>query len=193
MELVKQWFVLHVLTSHEQKVKRYMEAQRRLQGLEDYIGDVVIPTERVQEVRNGKKTTQNRKFFPGYVIANIALYPEGNLRKPVIAETWKFLQEIPGCIGFVGHTDHPLPMTQKEVDALFNREEADVVRPKIDYNVGEIVRIKDGPFVGLNGEIVEVDPDRGRIKVEVVIFGRPTQVELEYFQAERLSKDEAGK
>ncbi|MDY5954121.1 MAG: transcription termination/antitermination protein NusG [Kiritimatiellia bacterium] len=189
MQLVKQWFVLHVLTSHELKVKRYIEAQRRALCLDDYIGEVVIPTERVSEVRNGKKVNTTRKFFPGYVFANLALYPEGDIRKPVVAETWKFLQEVPGCLGFVGHTDHPLPMLQKEVDALFNQDAAgkEKVRPKVSFSIGEMVRINDGPFVGLNGEIVEVDPDRGRITAEVVIFGRPTRTELEYYQAERLT------
>ncbi len=184
---VKQWFVLHVLTSNEQKVQRYIKVQSRLQHLEDYIGEVVIPTERVSEVKNGVKTTVNRKFFPGYVLINLALYPGGDFKKPMSEVVWRFLKETPGVLGFIGKSENPMPMRQSEVDAVLNQTagKAEKVKPKIEFNPGETVKINDGPFVGLVGSVVEVDPDRGRLKVEVVIFGRPTQVELEYWQVER--------
>jgi transcriptional antiterminator NusG len=181
--MTKQWFVLHTLTGQEQKVKRYVEAQARLQAMTDYIGEVIIPTEKVSETKNGVKTTVTRKFFPGYVLISLALYDEA---KQLVEPTWRFLRETPGVIGFVGG-ERPMPLSAAEVDAIVNQVEAkkEKVRPKVAFEPGEMVKITDGPFMNFTGSVDEVDPDRGKLKVSVAIFGRSAPVELEYWQVER--------
>lgn len=181
--MTKQWFVLHTLTGQEQKVKRYVEAQGRIQEMEAYIGEVVIPTEKVSEVRKGVKSTVTRKFFPGYVLINLALYDDN---RQIIEPTWRFLRETPGVIGFVGG-ERPVPLSTAEVDAILNQVEAkkEKVKPKVTFEPGETVKITDGPFMNFSGTIDEVDPDRGKLKVSVAIFGRNAPVELEYWQVER--------
>ena len=188
--MVKQWFVLHTLTSHEMKAKRYIDAQKKVYpGMEECIGEVLIPTERVSEVKDGKKRTVERKFFPGYILINLALYPDGDYKKPVLENTWRFLQETPGVIGFVGKAENPMPMRQADVDAILNQnaDKKERVKPKIEFNPGETVKINDGPFMSFNGVVDEVDPDRGKLKVSVAIFGRSAPVELEYWQVDRLT------
>ena len=183
--MTKQWFVLHTLTGQEQKVKRYVEAQARLQAMTDYIGEVIIPTEKVSETKNGVKTTVTRKFFPGYVLINLSLYDDA---KQLVEPTWRFLRETPGVIGFVGG-ERPMPLSSTEVDAIVNQVEAkkEKVRPKIAFEPGEMVKITDGPFMNFTGAVDEVDPDRGKLKVSVAIFGRSAPVELEYWQVERVT------
>ncbi len=179
----KEWFVLHTLTGQEQKVKRYIEAQVKLQEMESLIGEVVIPTEKVSEVRKGVKSTVTRKFFPGYVLINLALYDE---RRQLVEPSWRFLRETPGVIGFIGG-ERPVPLSTAEVDAILNQVEArkEKVKPKVAFEPGEMVKITDGPFLNFSGSIDEVDPDRGKLKVSVAIFGRNAPVELEYWQVER--------
>lgn len=179
----KQWFVLHTLTGQEQKAKRYIEAQARIQEMEAYIGEVVIPTEKVSETKKGVKTTVTRKFFPGYVLINLALYDEN---RQIIEPTWRFLRETPGVIGFLGG-ERPVPLAAAEVSAILDQVEAkkDKVKPKVSFEPGEMVKIIDGPFMNFSGAIDEVDPDRGKLKVSVAIFGRNAPVELEYWQVER--------
>jgi transcriptional antiterminator NusG len=181
--MTKQWFVLHTLTGQEHKVKRSIEARVRLEEMDRYIGEVVIPTEKVSEVKNGKKTTTTRKFFPGYVLINLALYDE---KRQVLEPTWRFLKETPGVIGFIGG-DKPMPLSEKEVDDIINQvaDKEEKVVPKVVYDPGETVKITDGPFMSFNGVVDEVDPDRGKLKVSVAIFGRSAPVELEYWQVER--------
>ena len=183
--MTKQWFVLHTLTGQEQKVKRYVEAQARLQAMTDFIGEVIIPTEKVSETKNGVKTTVTRKFFPGYVLISLALYDE---TKQLMEPTWRFLRETPGVIGFVGG-ERPMPLSSAEVDAIVNQVEAkkEKVRPKIAFEPGEMVKITDGPFMNFTGSVDEVDPDHGKLKVSVAIFGRSAPVELEYWQVERVT------
>jgi len=181
--MTKQWFVLHTLTGQEHKVKRSIEARVRLEEMDRYIGEVVIPTEKVSEVKNGKKTTTTRKFFPGYVLINLAWYDE---KRQVLEPTWRFLKETPGVIGFIGG-DKPMPLSEKEVDDIINQvaDKEEKVVPKVVYDPGETVKITDGPFMSFNGVVDEVDPDRGKLKVSVAIFGRSAPVELEYWQVER--------
>ncbi|MFZ4396633.1 MAG: transcription termination/antitermination protein NusG [Kiritimatiellia bacterium] len=183
--MTKQWFVLHTLTGQEQKVKRYVEAQARLQAMTDFIGEVIIPTEKVSETKNGVKTTVTRKFFPGYVLISLALYDDA---KQLLEPTWRFLRETPGVIGFVGG-ERPRPLSSAEVDAIVNQVEAkkEKVRPKVAFEPGETVKITDGPFMNFTGAVDEVDPDRGKLKVSVAIFGRSAPVELEYWQVERVT------
>lgn len=183
--MTKQWFVLHIFTGQEQKVRRHIEAQSRIQEMQAYIGEVVVPTEKVSETKKGVKTTATRKFFPGYVFINVALYDES---RNLIERTWRFLREIPGVIGFVGGRERPVPLPDEEVDAIIHQADAkkEKVRPKVAFEPGETVKINDGPFMNFTGTVDEVDPDRGKLKVSVAIFGRTAPVELEYWQIERI-------
>ena len=182
--MTKQWFVLHTLTGQELKVKRSIEARIRLEEMGHYIGEVVIPTEKVSEVKNGKKTTITRKFFPGYVLIYLALYDDEN--QQILEPTWRFLKETQGVIGFIGG-ERPRPLSEREVDDIINQvaDKEEKVVPKVAYEPGETVKITDGPFMSFNGTVDEVDPDRGKLKVSVAIFGRNAPVELEYWQVER--------
>jgi len=183
--MTKQWFVLHTLTGQEQKVKRYVEAQTRLQAMSEFIGEVIIPTEKVSETKNGVKTTVTRKFFPGYVLINLALYDD---TRQLLEPTWRFLRDTPGVIGFIGG-EKPMPLPASDVDAIVNQVEAkkEKVRPKVTFEPGETVKITDGPFMNFTGAVDEVDPDRGKLKVSVAIFGRSAPVELEFWQVERIT------
>ena len=151
----------------------------------EYIGEIIIPTEKVSETKNGVKSTVTRKFFPGYVLIQLALYDEG---RQLVEPTWRFLRETPGVIGFVGGA-RPMPLAAAEVDAIVNQVEAkkEKVRPKVAFEPGEMVKITDGPFMNFTGAVDEVDPDRGKLKVSVAIFGRSAPVELEYWQVERVT------
>ncbi len=193
----KQWFVLHTLTGQENKAQKSIEARVKLERMEEYIGKCVIPTERVTEKKNGKKRTVVKKFFPGYVLAELALYDEAkgldeNGRKAIYERTWQFLRETPGVIGFIGG-DRPMPLKQQEVDAILLNKPAgapDVERPKINFSVEETVKITDGAFMGLTGQVSMVDPDKGKLKVEVNIFNRTVQVDVEYWQVEKVAIEE---
>jgi len=179
----KQWFVLHTLSGHENKVRENMRNRVQQEEMGGYIGEILIPTEKVSEVKQGKKTTASRKFFPGYVLANLALYDD---HKNLVEETWYFIQNTPSVIGFVGG-EKPAPLSDEEVDQIIHQveEKKETVKPKVLFDPGETVKITDGPFLNFNGIVEEVDPDRGKMKVSVSIFGRSAPVELEYWQAER--------
>ena len=193
----KQWFVLHTLTGQENKAQKSIEARVKLERMEDYIGRCEIPTEKVSEKKNGKKRTITKKFFPGYVLAELALYDEAkgideNGRKAIYARTWQFLRETPGVIGFVGG-DRPMPLKQAEVDAILSNKPAgapDVERPKIDFSVDETVKVTVGPFQGQMGQVSMVDPDKGRLRVEVNVFSRKVPVGVEYWQVEKVAVEE---
>ena len=195
--MVKQWFVLHTLTGQENKAQKSIEARIKLERMEEFIGRCVIPTERVTEKKDGKKRTITKKFFPGYVLAELALYDEAkgldeNGKKAIFERTWQFLRETPGVIGFVGG-DRPQPLKQSEVDSiLLDRPSAGAMaeRPKVDFSVDETVKINDGAFMGLTGQVSMVDPDKGKLKVEVAVFGRKVPVDVEYWQVEKVSIEE---
>ena len=195
--MVKQWFVLHTLTGQENKAQKSIEARVKLERMEEYIGRCVIPTERVTEKKDGKKRTITKKFFPGYVLAELALYDEAkgldeNGKKAIFERTWQFLRETPGVIGFVGG-DRPQPLKQSEVDSiLLDRPSAGAMaeRPKVDFSVDETVKINDGAFMGLTGQVSMVDPDKGNLKVEVAVFGRKVPVDVEYWPVEKVSIEE---
>ena len=191
--MVKQWFVLHTPTGQENKAQKSIEARVKLERMEEFIGRCVIPTERVTEKKDGKKRTITKKFFPGYVLAELALYDEAkgldeNGKKAIFERTWQFLRETPGVIGFVGG-DRPQPLKQSEVDSiLLDRPSAGAMaeRPKVDFSVDETVKINDGAFMGLTGQVSMVDPDKGKLKVEVAVFGRKVPVDVEYWQVEKV-------
>lgn len=179
----KQWFVLHTLSGQENKVRDSIERRAKLEELTEYIGDVLIPTEKVSEVKGGKKTTTTRKFYPGYVLVNIALY---DTTRQLVDKTWYFMQETPGIIGFIGG-ERPVPLRKEEVESILQQieEKKEKVKPKVSFAAGETVKINDGPFLNFNGVIDEADPERGKLKVSVSIFGRSAPVELEYWQVEK--------
>jgi transcriptional antiterminator NusG len=178
-----QWFALHTLSGQENKVKQYIERFRTAEELDDAIFEVLLPTEVVSEVKNGKKSTKVRKLYPGYVFIQMHLFDE---EKKLINKPWYFVKEVAGVIGFVGG-EHPAPLRQSEIDEIRARIEAANGKevPKVQYAVGEEVKINDGPFANLTGRIDEIDPDRGKLRVSVSIFGRFTPVELEYWQVSR--------
>ena len=193
----KQWFVLHTLTGQENKAQKSIDARVKLERMEEYIGKCIIPTERVTEKKDGKKRTITKKFFPGYVLCELALYDEAkgvddNGKKAIYERTWQFLRETPGVIGFVGG-ERPMPLKQSEVDAiLLDKPNAGsgAARPKVNFSVDETVKIVDGAFMGLTGQISMVDPDKSKLKVEVNIFNRKVQVDVEYWQVEKVAVEE---
>ena len=192
----KEWFVLHALTGQENKVQQSITARVKLKEMGEYVGQCLVPTEKVQETKNGKKRTVTKKVFPGYVLVELALYDEtkpadAHGRKQIIEDTWQFLRETPGVIGFIGG-ERPMPLRQDEVDAIVNPSavEREVVRPKINFNVNDTVKINDGPFLGLTGQVSMVDPDKGKLKVEVSIFNRKVQVDVEYWQVSKATDED---
>ena len=192
----KEWFVLHALTGQENKVQQSITARVKLKEMGEYVGQCLVPTEKVQETKNGKKRTVTKKVFPGYVLVELALYDDtkpvdAHGRKQIIEDTWQFLRETPGVIGFIGG-ERPMPLRQDEVDAIVNPSAVsrEVVRPKINFNVNDTVKINDGPFLGLTGQVSMVDPDKGKLKVEVSIFNRKVQVDVEYWQGSKATDEE---
>jgi len=181
-----QWFALHTLSGQEGKVKTYIEKFKKAEELDDAIFEILLPTEVVSEVKAGKKSTKVRKLYPGYVFIQMRLYGEDG---KVINRPWYFVKEVAGVIGFVGG-DNPAPLRQTEIDEIKARIEAANGKevPKVQYAVGEEVKINDGPFANLNGRIDEIDPERGKLKISVSIFGRFTPVELEYWQVQRVTE-----
>jgi len=180
-----KWYVLQTLSNQEGKVKRYLDKFVVEEEMEDYVFEVLVPTETVTEVKNGKKTQTIRKFYPGYVFINMHLFDESGklMNKP-----WYFVRETAGVINFVG-ADRPTPLKKSEIDTILSQIEAASGKevPKVQFELGEEVKITDGPFLNLNGRIDEIDPEKGKLKVSVSIFGRFTPVELEYWQVERLT------
>ena len=185
-----QWYVVHTLTGQENKALKFINAQKANVELQDSIGMVLMPTERVSEVRNKKRTTTVRKFFPGYLLVQAAIYiipdPDKPLKRILNTECWRFITDTPGVIGFLGN-ERPVPLTKKEIDDIvFQAEDTkDKARPKVNYNVDDPVTVLEGPFKGSDGIITTVDADSGKLKVAVTIFGRPVEVDCEYWQVER--------
>ena len=178
-----QWFVLHTLSGQEQKVKDSIEKRIKVEEMGDYIKQVLIPTEKVAEVKRGKKTTSTRKFYPGYMLLHMRLLGEKN---QLVERSWYFIRETPGIIGFIGG-ERPVPLKPDEINDILAQIEdrQDKVAPKVAFETGEQVKVTDGPFQNFTGIIEEVDAARGKLKVSISIFGRSTPVELEYWQVER--------
>lgn len=179
------WYVIQTLSNQEGKVKRYLDKFIKEDEMEEFVFEVLVPTETVTEVKNGKKSQLVRKFYPGYAFVHMRLYDEAGklLNKP-----WYFVRETTGVINFVGG-DRPTPLKKSEIDTILSQVEAATGKetPKVQFVIGEEVKITDGPFLNLNGSIDEIDPEKGKLKVSVSIFGRFTPVELEYWQVERLT------
>ena len=178
-----QWFVIHTLSGQEQKVKDSIEKRLKAEEMGEYIKEVLVPMEKVAEVRSGKKTVTTRKLYPGYVFVDIMLLDDN---KRIIEKPWYFIRETQGIIGFVGG-DRPTPTSADEIASIKSQisDSEDHEKPKVNFEVGETIKINDGPFLNFSGVIEEIEPDRGKLKVTVNIFGRNTPVELEYWQVEK--------
>ena len=178
-----QWFVIHTLSGQEQKVKESIEKRIKTEEMGDYIKEVMVPMEKVVEVRNQKKTVSTRKLWPGYVFIDMVLLDEN---KRIIEKPWYFIRDTQGIIGFVGG-ERPSATPSDEIEAIkaTMSDSEDREKPKVNFDVGETIKINDGPFLNFSGVIEEIEPERGKLKVTVNIFGRNTPVELEYWQVEK--------
>ena len=178
-----QWFVLHTLSGQEQKVKESIEKRIKAEEMTEFVREVLVPMEKVAEVRSGKKTVTTRKLYPGYVFVDMILLDENNR---IIEKPWYFIRDTQGIIGFVGG-ERPTPASAEEIASikLQVNDSEDTERPKVQFDVGETIKINDGPFLNFSGVIEEIEPDKGKLKVTVNIFGRNTPVELEYWQVEK--------
>ena len=179
----EQWYVVHVLSGQEMKVRASIDRRIEAEEMSDHVFEVLVPTERVSEVKGGKKTETTRKFFPGYVIINMHLLEEDN---KLVEETWYFVQETPGVINFAGAKSHPIPMPRNEVESMLAqiKEREDSIVPAVLFEPGDTVTVADGPFQGQNGVVAEINEEKGEVMVSVNIFGRETLVPLEYWQVE---------
>ncbi len=175
--MAMRWYIVHVYSGFERKVEQAIREQAQIKGLAERFEEVMVPTEEVVEMRRGQKVTSERKFFPGYVLVKVDLDDE----------SWHLVKNTPKVTGFLGAGGRPMPITDVEAERIINQVKDGVERPKplISFEVGEAVRVCDGPFASFNGLVEEVDEERARVKVAVTIFGRPTPVELEYTQVEK--------
>ena len=193
----KEWFVLQALTGQENKVLKSIVARAKQQEMGEYIGDCIIPMEKVTENKNGKKRVLNKKVFPGYVLIVMALYDDTgaldeNGKLKVVVPTWQFIRETPGVIGS-WLMQYPKPLTGEEVNAILSTKPAqgtEKPRPTVTFTIGEMVKIVDGAFMGMKGQISVDDPDRGRVRVEVHVFNRFSPVDLDYWQVEKIPEEE---
>jgi transcription termination/antitermination protein NusG len=173
-----KWYIVHTYSNFEKKVSEEIKRQAKLQELDDLVEDVVVPTEEVLEVRRGQKVKAEHKFLPGYVL----------LRAKLTDEVYHLVKNVAKVTGFLGQNNKPLPLRQGEVDRILNQVTEGAEHPKstISFEIGEQVRVADGPFTSFTGVVEEVDDDRSRLKVAVSIFGRATPVELEFTQVEKV-------
>lgn len=173
-----RWYVIHVYSGFERKVAQSIEEQARQAGMQDRISQVMVPMEQVVEVRRGKAVNADRKFFPGYVLVKMEMTDD----------TWHLVKNTPKVTGFLGNRGRPTPIGEEEAKRILYQVQEGIERPKpaIVFEVGEQVRVSDGPFTSFSGLVEEVDEARSRLKVAVSIFGRSTPVELEYAQVEKL-------
>jgi len=173
-----RWYVVHAYSGFEATVKKVLESRIEMAGFGDKFGQILIPTEEVVEMKDGVKRKSERKFFPGYVLVQMEMNND----------TWHLVKQVPKVLGFIGGTsDRPAPITEAEADAILNRVEAgvDKPRPKVLFEVGEVVRVNDGPFNDFNGVVEEVNYEKSKMLVSVQIFGRSTPVELAFGQVEK--------
>jgi transcriptional antiterminator NusG len=178
VESNKKWYFIHTYSGFEQKVAESLRTRSEAFGFADKIGQILIPTEEVAEMRNGKKVTSKRMLYPGYVLIEMEMSDE----------LWHAVKNTPRVTGFLGGGTTPVPLTNDEVNAIFNRQQtaAERPRPKLTFEKNETVRITDGPFTNFSGKVDEVNTERNTLRVMVTIFGRSTPVELDFFQVEKI-------
>ena len=176
--MAKRWYIIHAYSNFEKKVAESIREQSKQRGLADLFDEILVPTEKVVEVRRGRKVDTARKFFPGYVLAKVELTDEA----------FHLIKNTPKVTGFLGTDKKPMPISDAEADRILHQVQEGIERPKpaVSFEVGEQVRVSDGPFASFNGVVEEVDEARSRVKVAVSIFGRATPVELEFGQVEKL-------
>lgn len=176
--MAKRWYIVQAYSNFERKVAEDIKSKVVSNGLEHLFDDVLVPTEKVTEVRRGRKVDAERKFFPGYVLVKMELTDE----------TFHLIKNTPKVTGFLGADNKPQPISEREAMGILQQVQEGVDRPKpsVSFVIGESVRVSDGPFASFSGVVEEVDEERARLKVEVSIFGRPTPVELEYGQVEKV-------
>ena len=174
-----KWYIVHAYSNFEKKVKESILEQAKSQGLSENFSDILVPTEDVVEIRRGRKVNSERKFFPGYVLVKMEMTDEA----------YHLIKNTPKVTGFLGSGSKPIPVSEKEVERIIGTIEEGVERPKptITFEIGEQVRVTDGPFASFNGSVEQVDEERARLRVTVSIFGRATPVELEYGQVEKIA------
>ncbi|VAV88765.1 Transcription antitermination protein NusG [hydrothermal vent metagenome] len=177
--MAMRWYIVHAYSNFEKKVAESIKEQAAQNGLEDLFDQVLVPTEEVVEMRRGRKVSSERRFFPGYVL----------VRMEMTDQAFHLIKETPKVTGFLGSDNKPMPISNAEADRILNQVQEGVDRPKptIQFEIGEQVKVSDGPFASFNGLVEEVDEERARLKVAVSIFGRATPVELEYEQVEKIS------
>jgi len=176
--MAMRWYVVHAYSGFEASVKKTLENRVEMLGFKDMFGQILVPTEEVVEMKEGQKRKSERKFFPGYVLVEMEMNDD----------TWHLVKEVPKVLGFIGGTsDKPAPITEAEANAILNRVEegVDSPRPKVLFEVGEVVRVTEGPFNDFNGVVEEVNYEKSKLLVSVQIFGRSTPVELEFSQVEK--------
>ncbi|CAA0079963.1 Transcription termination/antitermination protein NusG [BD1-7 clade bacterium] len=176
--MAKRWYVVHAYSGYEKKVMNSLRERVELRGKQDLFGEILVPTEEVVEMRGGQTRKSERKFFPGYVLVQMELNDD----------SWHLVKETPRVLGFIGgKADKPAPITEREAEAILQRVQdgTEKPRPKTLFEVGEVVRVADGPFNDFNGVVESVDYDRSRIQVAVQIFGRSTPVDLDFSQVEK--------
>ncbi|TDI14299.1 MAG: transcription termination/antitermination protein NusG [Acidobacteria bacterium] len=174
----KLWYIVHTYSGYEARVRDNLKQRVEVMGMEENIGEVLIPTEDVVEMKEGKKKVTARKFFPGYVLINMEMSDEG----------WHLVKNTPKVTGFVGMGNKPTPLSQEEVDRIITQVtiSAEKPKPKFSFKAGEQVRIMDGPFSNFTGTVEELNEDKATLKVMVTIFGRATPVELDFLQVEKI-------
>ncbi len=173
-----KWYIVHAYSNFEKKVAESIREQAHAQGLDDAFAEILVPTEDVVEIRRGRKINAERKFFPGYVL----------VKMDMTDEAYHLVKNTPKVTGFLGSGSKPMPVSEREVARIIGAIEEGVERPKptITFEIGETVRVTDGPFASFNGAVEQVDEERARLRVTVSIFGRATPVELEYNQVEKV-------